>query len=81
MSKVTQLYYTPTQVSQLAGGSPTVKTLAKWRTLGTQSGLPFIKLGPKREGCKNDNRRVLYPVKTTERWLKANGYQSRTLAA
>ena len=81
MSGVRQLYYTPAQVSQLAGGSPTVKTLAKWRTLGTQPGLPFVKVGPKREGCRKDNRRVLYPVETTEKWLKANGYQSRTIAA
>lgn len=62
------MFWTPAQVSEYCGGSPTVNTLAKWRTLG--GGPPFIKRG----------WRVYYPSVEAKKWAMGNGLQYHTEA-
>lgn len=62
-------FWTPPQLSEYCAGSPTVKTLAKWRTVG--GGPPFVK----------HNRRVYYPIDEAKKWALGKGLQYHTEAA
>lgn len=71
--------WTPVQVSEFFHGSPTVNTLAIWRSRG--GGPRFVKLGRKKPGCKLDRRKVAYPISEVKAWAVKNGLQEYTIAA